>query len=155
MPCQEDAMWTHLGDFDRTFALLDELLRRRVERPSSDEASWAPDAFATDVWPRVNVRDAGASVVLEADVPGLSDKDLQVEVTGETLTLRGERKVEVPEGYSVHRRERGGFKFSRSFTLPHRIAADQTTASVKDGVLTLTLAKAPEAQPRQIAVRSQ
>lgn len=148
-------MWTHFGDFDRTFALLDELLRARVDRARGDDTGWGSELFATDVWPRVNVLDTPAAIVVRADVPGLSDKDLQVEIMGDTLSLRGERRVEVPEGYSVHRRERGGFKFSRSFTLPARISAEQTTASVKDGVLTLTLAKAPEARPRQIAVRSQ
>jgi len=55
----------------------------------------------------------------------------------------------------VHRQERAPFKFSRSFTLPTKIDSDKTSAAMKDGVLTITLPKAPEAQPRQIVIRVQ
>ena len=71
------------------------------------------------------------------------------------LTISGERKVEAPEGYSVHRQERGSVKFSRSFTFPCRIDTEKASATVKDGVLTIKLAKAAEAKPRKITVTAQ
>lgn len=149
-------MWTRFGDFDSTFSLMDEL-RRRMDRVWDDYGYEAalPRAVASSAsWPRVNVFDEGSKLVLHADVPGMSEKDLQITLHGETLSLSGERKTTSPEGYSVHRQERGGVRFARSFTLPCKVNAELTTATVKDGVLTLTLAKAAEAQPRQIAVRA-
>jgi HSP20 family protein len=98
--------------------------------------------------------DDGAAFVLRADVPGLTEKDFEISVAGNTVTLRGERKVEVPEGYSVHRRERSAVRFAKSFELPTRVDADKVTATLKHGVLTLTLPKAADAQPRQISVKA-
>jgi HSP20 family protein len=66
--------------------------------------------------------------------------------------LQGSRRVEAPQGYDVHRRERGAYEFTRSFTLPVKVDADQAKATLKNGLLTLTLPKAPEVQPRQINV---
>jgi HSP20 family protein len=146
-------MWTRFGDFDRTFSLMDEL-RRRMDRVWDEvDTGWAPSS-ATASWPRVNVFDDGATVVLQADVPGLAEKDLQITLNADTLSIAGERKVVAPEGYSTHRQERGGVKFSRSLTLPWKVDSEKTSASLKDGVLTLSLTKAAEAQPRQIAVRT-
>jgi HSP20 family protein len=151
-------MLTQFGDFERPFTLFDEL-RRRMDRVWTDfdapAFDWEPRAFARATWPHVNVFDAGASLVVTADVPGMTEKDLTVSLDNGTLSLRGERKVDAPEGYSAHRQERGAWKFSRSLTLPSKVDPEKTTATVKEGVLTVTLAKAPEAQPRQIAVRAQ
>jgi HSP20 family protein len=148
-------MWSRFGDFDGTFSLLDEL-RRRMDRvwEDYDPTTGRDVASAPLAWPRVNVFDTGSSVVLTADLPGVAEKDLQISVEGDTLSIAGDRKVVAPEGYSVHRQERSAAKFSRSFTLPWKVDSERTTAALKDGVLTLTLAKAAEAQPRQIAVRS-
>jgi HSP20 family protein len=147
-------MWTRFGDFDSTFTLMDEL-RRRMDRVWEDYEVAGPRASTSSPsWPRVNVFDEGGKLVLQADVPGMNEKDIQITLHGATLSLAGERKTPSPEGYSVHRQERGGVHFSRSFTLPCKIDAEHTNATVKDGVLTLTLTKAAEAQPRQIAVRA-
>ncbi len=102
----------------------------------------------------VSFEDKGEAFVFQADVPGLSESDLQIDVSGNTLTLRGERKTVVPEGYSAHRRERRAYRFDKSYQLPTRVDADKATATLKHGVLTLTLPKAAEAQPRQIAVKA-
>lgn len=136
------------SDFDRTFAALDEL-RRRLETPL-----FRPFGYVEDGWPRVSLDDTGAALVVTAEVPGLTDKDLDIQLDKGTLTLRGERKLTAPEGYAVHRRERSSVSFARSLALPARVDAEKTTASVKDGVLTITLAKAAEDQPRQIAVKT-
>ena len=141
--------WTDWRDIDRTFSMMDEL-RSRMDRLYGDYGEpRAPAAF-----PRINLLDAGPALKLTAEVPGLSEKDIQITINQDVLTLAGERRADAPEGYSVHRQERAPLKFSRSFTLPCRINPETTTASLKNGVLTVMLTKAAEAQPRQIAVKA-
>lgn len=142
-------MLVRWGDFDRTFARMDGL-RRRMER-MMDQTEASGGTYA----PRVNVWDNGTEFVLEAELPGLSEKDVTIRVNHDVLTLEGERKVEVPEGASVHRRERPSLRFARSFTLPTKVDPDKVTATLTNGVLTVTLARAADAQPRQIPVRVQ
>lgn len=102
--------------------------------------------------PPANVYDRGESFVVELLVPGLKEEDFSVHLTGETLTVRGESKVEAPEGYAAHRRERRPLRFARSFSFPTRLNAEQTTARLANGVLTIELPRSPEVQPRTIKV---
>jgi HSP20 family protein len=149
-------MWTRFGDVDTGWALFDEL-RRRLDRISDDFEPAADSfraSFQTSGYPPVNVYDTGATLTLQAEVAGLSQKDIRLSVQDGTVTIEGERKSDAPEGYSVHRRERGALRFSRSFSLPVKTDAEHAEASVKDGVLTVVLPKAKEAQPRQIQVRA-
>ena len=152
-------MFSRFGEASRDFALLDEF-RRRLDRVWEDmDPSWPASssnarAPSFSAWPRVNVYDGGSNLVLKADVPGLSEKDVHVTLNESGLAISGQRTVAPPEGYSAHRQERSNFSFSRSLTLPCKVNPEQTQASVKNGVLTVTLAKAPEAQPRQIAVQA-
>jgi HSP20 family protein len=142
--------WPAFGfaDFGRSYAPHAQL-RREIDRLFGDfERATAPEASS------VSFDDDGNNYVLRADVPGLTENDFQISVAGNTVTLRGERKLEVPEGHSVHRRERRPFRFAKSYELPTRVDADKTTATLKNGVLTLTLPKVAEAQPRQIAVKA-
>lgn len=125
-------------------------LRRELERLFGE----LEGSTAQPVSSPVSFQDAGESFVFRADVPGLSEADLHINVSGNTLTLRGERKIDVPEGYSAHRRERSAYRFDKSYELPARVDADKATATLKHGVLTLTLPKVAEAQPRQIAVKA-
>ena len=126
-------------------------LRRELERLFGDFENHFNDASGPGT---VTFEDDGNSFVLRADVPGLSEEDFQINLAGSTLTLRGERKLEVPESYSVHRRERSAVRFAKSYQLPSRVEADKVSATLKHGVLTLTLPKAAEAQPRQISVKA-
>ncbi|WP_394825625.1 Hsp20/alpha crystallin family protein [Pendulispora albinea] len=149
-------------NFYGPFSMFDDL-RRRMDRLWEDfdqtwsEPGWPTTSLAASTWPAVNLFDAGTQLVVHADVPGIREQDLQLHLGGgnNTLSIAGERKAEVPEGYTVHRQERGAFQFARSFTLPCKIDPERITAKVKDGVLLVTLPKAPEAQPRQITVQSQ
>ena len=154
-------MLTRWSDIDRDFPLFEDF-RRRMERLFED-AEARPTSRAYEaarqervgVFPPVALFDAGASLVLKAEVPGLGEKDVRVTLNQDVIALEGERRTDVPEGVSVHRRERVPVKFSRSFTLPCKVDAEKCLATVKNGVLTVTLAKATESQPRQIAVRAQ
>lgn len=160
-------MMTRISDVDRTFAAMDEL-RRKMERVFDDvegrSGHGSPrgffDAFDFGVprtvatWPRLSVYDTGSALVLYAEVPGLEESGIKIEIAQDVLSLSGERKADAPEGYAVHRRERAPVKFARSLTLPCKVDVEKATATVTDGVLTLTLPKAAEAQPRQIAVKT-
>jgi HSP20 family protein len=155
-------MITRGRDYDRTFDLLDEL-RRQMDRVWNDfdefsGASSAPSgqarSLAAATWPRLNVFDAGANLVVTGDVPGLSEKDIEITLHDGVLSLSGERKTTAPEGYAARRQERPAFRFARSLALPSKVDPERTTAVVKDGVLTITLAKTPDARPRQITVRA-
>jgi HSP20 family protein len=144
-------MFGSWNDFGRTFTAMDEL-RRTFEQAYRDEETFHFQRVTG--WPRMSLWDEGQNLVLKADVPGLTDKDVQLQLTQDVLTVSGERKSDFPDGYSVHRQERQPARFSRSFTLPYKVAADSISATLVNGVLTVTLPKAPEAQPRQIAVKS-
>jgi HSP20 family protein len=92
--------------------------------------------------------------VLKVEVPGVPEKDIHVDLNQGVLTVSAERKVEAPAGYNVRRRERSDMRFSRSYALGDRVDPEQTTAEVKDGVLTVSLAKSTKAQKKSITVKA-
>lgn len=111
--------------------------------------------FAT-TYPAVNVWEDGENIFVEAELPGLDPKDLEIHVTGgNQLTLKGERKQELPEKGVVHRQERGFGNFVRVLTLPLPVNADRVDARFENGVLLLKLPKHEAAKPRKIAVKSE
>lgn len=132
-----------LGAFD-LFRQLDRLFA------GAEPESWEEEAR----FPRVSFDDKGDAFVVRAELPGLTEKDLELTATATTLALRGERKVEAPEGYSTHRSERSSFRFARTFELPAKVDSGRVEARLEHGVLTVTLPKAPEAQPKQISVKA-
>jgi HSP20 family protein len=141
--------WPGLGfrDFTRQ---VDEL-RREMDRVLFDgQGGFAP---GREVWPTASLSDAGKAWVLRAELPGLTEKDVELTVNADSVTLRAERKLETPTGYTVHRRERAGYRLARSFTLPTKVDPNQVEASLKNGLLTVTLNKAADAQPRQVQVK--
>lgn len=132
-------------------------LRREMNRLLFDFERDVPadgDDWNAGSFPRASFEDTGQNFVLRLEVPGVEQKDIELSVQGSTLTLKGERKEQPREGYSVHRKERSAFRFARSFSLPARIDNENVSAELKLGVLSVTLPKAKEAQPRQINVRA-
>lgn len=104
-------------------------------------------------FPSLNLYDAGDRYVLSAPLPGMNPEELDLSITGETLTLRGERKR--PDGVteeSYRRQERPFGRWTRTVTLPDRVECGQVSASYGQGVLTVTLPKAENAKPRHISV---
>lgn len=142
-----------LDPLDRFFPALAEMRRHMDDVWTAYDH--APFSLAEgQAWPRTHLWDDGAALVLRAEVPGLSEKDINLSLNQDVLTLSGERRVVAPEGYQAHRKDRPAFRFSRSFALPTKVDAERVTATVKNGVLTVTLNKVPESQPRQITVRA-
>jgi len=107
-------------------------------------------------FPAVNVWEDGEKVFVEAELPGLDLKDLEIFVTGgRQLTIKGERKQFTPEKGVWHRQERSYGSFIRSLSLPFAVDAENVEARFENGVLKVTLAKHESAKPRKIAVKGE
>ena len=110
-------------------------------------------ARRVQVYPPMNLYDAGDRYVLTAQLPGITSGDIELSITGETLTMRGERKrAEGIKDESYRRQERPMGRWSRTVTLPDRVENEQVSATFANGILTINLPKAAEARPRHIAV---
>jgi HSP20 family protein len=108
------------------------------------------------VFPALNVWEEGDQVWVEAELPGLDLKNLEIYVTGgNQLTLKGERRPSVPEKGVWHRQERNYGSFTRSLTLPFLVDADKVEAKLENGVLLVKLAKHESAKPRKIQVKAE
>lgn len=104
-------------------------------------------------FPALNLHDAGDRYVITVQLPGMAPEDVDLSITGEVLTLRGERKrQEGVSDESYRRQERPFGRFMRTVTLPDRVDTGRVTASFAQGLLTIALPKAEGARPRQIAV---
>ncbi len=103
--------------------------------------------------PLVDIYEDSESVVIKAELPDIDQKDIEVKIEDNTLTLRGERKQEKDlKKENYHRIERYYGTFQRSFALPHTINQEKVKASCERGVLTITLPKRHETKPKQINV---
>lgn len=106
-------------------------------------------------YPSVNLWTNQDGAVVTAEVPGVSPKDMEIKVVGETLTVSGERQpAEVSEKARYHRQERGFAKFTRSIPLPFPVETGKVEASFQDGVLQITLPRLEASKPRKIAVKT-
>jgi HSP20 family protein len=107
-------------------------------------------------FPALNVWENGDRLCVEAELPGLDLKDLEIYVTGgNQLTLKGERKPRVPENGVWHRQERTFGTFTRLLTLPYPVDPDRVDARLENGVLQIALTKHESARPRKIAVKAE
>jgi HSP20 family protein len=146
-------MFHYVPEFDNAFTLLSQL-RRQMDRAIDDldrTGRWPADVRA---YPAANLYDDGSRFVLTADLPGVRPEDVQVTLNQDVLTVVGERKADTPEGYSAHRAERTPVRFSRSLKLPSRVDPEKVEARLEHGVLSVSVEKAAEVQPRKITVRT-
>ena len=105
--------------------------------------------------PQVDIYSADDSIIILADMPGVAEKDVDIMLDKEILTISGYvSDAAVPEGYELAHGEYGVGDYERSFTLPDEIDRDNIEASMGQGVLRITLPKAPEAQTRKITVKA-
>jgi HSP20 family protein len=103
--------------------------------------------------PSVDIYETENELVLKADLPDIDLKDLNVRVENQTLTISGERKFEKKEsGKGYHRIERSYGNFTRSFSVPNTFDTENIGASLKNGVLSVTLPKREAAKPRQVKI---
>jgi HSP20 family protein len=106
----------------------------------------------TRPFPVLNAWEDTQNMYVEAELPGFAIGDLDISITGSELTISGTRAVAQPEGATFYRRERPSGKFSRTVRVGADIDARAITASLTNGVLTVTLPKAEAAKPRKIDV---
>jgi HSP20 family protein len=126
---------------------MDRLFDEFFTMPTVSQQGWSV--------PMVDMYQTENDIVVKATLPGLEPEDLDIQITGDLLTLRGEVKHEAAEeGAKYHIREHRYQSFSRSLTLPAAVEADKSNAEMKNGVLTLTLPKAEEAKPKVISVKA-
>ncbi|MFB3851881.1 MAG: Hsp20/alpha crystallin family protein [Acidobacteriota bacterium] len=127
---------------------LDRLFGETLERGTRgdfDFGSWMPP---------VDLREENDKLVLEMELPGLKKDDVEISLENNVLTIKGERKFEKEEKKeNFHKIERSYGKFSRSFSLPTTVKPDGIDASLKDGILTVSLPFAEEAKPKKISIK--
>jgi len=125
---------------------MDRLVGQSSPRTRRMRASGFP---AINVW----TNDAEGAI-LTTELPGIDTEDIDISVTGDTLTINGCcRPDEAPESAQYHRRERSRGDFSRTVQLPYTVDPEKVEAVVEKGVLTITLPRAEAEKPRQIAVK--
>lgn len=135
----------------REFNTLQDRMNRLFRDSYSEgrEESLATTTFA----PPVDVYEDEHNVTLKIEVPGIEEKDIDVRIENNILTVHGERKFEKEEKEENYRRvERQYGSFTRSFTLPNTVDAEKVSANYDKGVLKINLAKKAEAKPKQIKV---
>ena len=129
-------------------------LQDRMNRLFRDNYGEGQEALSTSTFaPPVDVYEDEHNVTLKIEVPGIDEKDIVVQIENNLLTVHGERKFEQEEKEENFRRvERQYGSFTRSFTLPTTVNADQAQAHYDKGILKIQLAKKAEAKPKQIKV---
>jgi HSP20 family protein len=139
--------WKPFEDFSTLRREMDRVLEHFFGEPSGEErplGTWTP---------RTDVKETNDSLTITAELPGLEAKGVDVALSGDMLTIKGEKKEEKEEKDEYHHVvERSYGAFSRMVRLPAPVAADKIKASFKNGVLTVTLPKTEEAEPKAIVV---
>jgi len=129
---------------DKMNRLFEDAVTQRGEEKELVASSWAP---------AVDIYEDESQLVLTAEVPGLNDKDVEIKIEDNVLSIQGERKLEKEtreENY--HRIERAYGAFYRSFTLPNYIDQDKIKAEHENGVLKITMPKKAELKPRKVRI---
>ena len=142
--------WQPFSELMSLRQAMDKLFEDSFVRPS--RALYALGEVAV---PALDIYQTPNEVVVKATLPGVKPEDVSIDITGETLTIRGESKAEQEikkEDYLYQERRYGSF--SRSVALPSGLKPDKAEATIEDGVLTLTIPKAEEVKPKAIKVKA-
>jgi len=125
-------------------------MRQQLDRMFDDTTS---QRVSAGVFPLINLTEDKDHYYVRAELPGLKGDQLDIQVTGKNLAISGQRKIAAAEeGARYHRREREAGSFSRMIGLPGEVDTDKVEASLENGVLTIAIAKAEIAKPKQISV---
>jgi len=139
--------WDPIRDMVALREAMDRMVEEGMVRAPAPFAAWAPGSMAVDMY------ETDDSVIVSTAIPGMKAEDIEVSVTGDTLTIKAETKEDSEvkrENYL--RRERRFGSCCRSITLPGGLEADKAEADYTDGILTLTFPKAEEVKPKSIKV---
>ncbi|MCX8048910.1 MAG: Hsp20/alpha crystallin family protein [Methylohalobius sp.] len=138
--------WSLLDRFEREMERSLESMRRLI-RPEEETAAavWAPS---------IDIKEEADRYVVQADLPGVKPEDIEVTLQNGVLTIKGERQTEAKEEKENYRRiERFYGSFFRRFTLPETVEEEKIEANYDKGVLTISIPKKPEVQPKKISVK--
>ncbi len=128
-------------------------IQRAVD--SSMGSDWFGSRTAgAGAYPPVNVFSEGEDFVVVAELPGVKKEDLDIQVRGDTLRIKGKKTVAAEAKASVHRRERSAGDFDRTLTLPAQLEAGKVSADYRDGVLTIRLPRAESERPRTVTINA-
>lgn len=138
----------------------------RYSNPMAAVSDWIDEVFGGNLfeaadrqltsgnWPRVDIEERENAYTIKADLPGLDKKDVSVTIENGVLRIEGEKKHEYKqEKGKYYHLERSYGKFCRTFALPDSVEAEKIDASMKNGVLELTLPKKEQARPKAIEVK--
>jgi len=144
-------VWPSRPAFDSPFGDFDQVRREMLRLLDTV----AEGDVGSGVFPPLNVTQDDDNFYLRAEVPGIKPDELSISAVRNRVSLAGKREIQREhERVSYHRKERAEGSFNRTVTLPAEVDAERVDARYADGILTLTLPKAEEAKPRQIAVRT-
>ena len=142
--------WDLRGSFEEL-----ERMKRQMDRLLAGLPGGLFKEPSAGVFPLANVTEDEANFYVRAELPGIKSDELDISITGNDLSVSGQRKFGIEdEGARYHRREREAGRFSRVITLPALINAEKAEAHSTDGVLTITLPKAESAKPKQINIKT-
>jgi HSP20 family protein len=142
--------WTDRGDLSSLRREMDRAFDRFFEgwpfQVTKGGRSWTPS---------IDVSETPKAVVVKAEIPGMEAKDIDIAITGDVLTIRGERRQEKEEkDENTHLVERRYGSFSRSVGLPAEVETDKVDATYKNGVLKITMTKSKKASQKKIEVKA-
>lgn len=137
--------WDEFSSLRRDMNRMMDSFIRGVEKEDELSGVWSPD---------VDVKETPDEFIITAELPGMKKDDLKITIQENVLNILGEkRREEEVKGMTYHRVERVYGQFTRSFTLPGVVDASKINAVFKDGVLNLTLPKAPESKPKEVNIK--
>jgi HSP20 family protein len=146
--------WPARPTFESSLSDFDQVRREVLRLLETATGDGAPDPGA-GVFPPMNISQDDDNFYLRAEVPGIKPAELSISALRNRVSISGKREIpHENERVSYHRRERPEGAFNRTVTLPMEVDPERVDARYAEGVLTLTLPKAEQAKPRQIAVRT-
>ena len=145
-PSRLSSLWRS----DPLTALQEEMNQLRARLFGDGEEGW----FTGTIVPALDMSETDTAIEVRMDVPGVTAKDIDIQITGNVLTVRGQRQEEKEEkGKTFHRVERRYGNFSRSVTLPCTVAESEVAAEYHEGVLTIKLPKTEESKAHKVEVK--
>src|SRR5258708_26848842 len=145
----------HYDPYHQLLHLQDRLFRPFEQPYGLVRGAVEPEEPVTGAWtPQVDVFEDSEAITLKVELPEVDAKEVDVQIEGNALTLRGERKLEKADKRDLyHRSERSYGPFSRTFTVPSTVNTENISAGCRDGVLRIMLPKKAETKPKQIKVQ--
>lgn len=131
-------------------------LQDRINRVFNEQISRGEAEGAAKTWaPVVDILEGENDLIVRAELPGMSRDDIDIEVTSESLTIRGERKIDEQSKDKYLRVERAYGPFQRSFSIGVPVQPDKVKAAYRDGILEITVPKAEEIKPKKIQINAE